>query len=317
MALFGRRKHKNLTDEELLALDDEVQEVAVRPEPSEGEPGVDRPWQRSEDGPYDVTEWVEVDGRLDLGAIRVPVLKGMQMRLDLEQGTGRVIGLTLGFGASQAQVQVFAAPRSTGIWDELRPEIARGLVEAGGAAEVADGMLGKELRARMPGRAPDGRVAFQPARFLGVDGPRWFLRVVVNGPAAADDNQLRGILAVVRRIVVRRGDEPRPPREVLTLTPPKGFEEAMAKEAEARKARALQEQRAAAARAAVQTQVLRTGDATGVAGIAPGAQVAGAADTPIAPSTSGGQVPGQQPPPVAPEPPLTDAPKAPSNPDFT
>lgn len=298
MALFGRRKNKDLTDEELLELVDDGEDdgAAVRPEPQEGEPGVTRPWVRAEDGPYDISEWPEVDGRVDLGALRIPVLKGMQLRLDLEQGSGRVIGATLGFGASQAQVQVFAAPRSGGLWDELRPEIARGLVEAGGAAEAADGFLGKELRARMPGRAPDGRVAFQPARFLGVDGERWFLRIVVNGPAATDDAQLRGVLAVLRKLVVSRGDEPRPPREVLTLTPPKGFEEALAKEAEARKARAQQQQRAAAARAATQTQMLRTGDATGVAGIAPG----------------------QQPPPVAaPEPPATEAPKAPSNPDFT
>ena len=45
---------------------------------------------------------------------------------DLEQGTGRVVGATLGFGASQAQLQVFAAPRTLGLWDELRPDIARG-----------------------------------------------------------------------------------------------------------------------------------------------------------------------------------------------
>ncbi|WP_158288640.1 DUF3710 domain-containing protein [Ornithinimicrobium flavum] len=301
MALFGRKKHKDLTDEELLALDED-QDVAVRPEPEEGEPGVDRPWVRAEDGPYDVSEWRDVDGRLDLGALRLPVAKGMQLRLDLEQGSGRVIGATLGFGASQAQVQVFAAPRTVGLWDELRQEIARGLVDAGGAAETVDGLLGKELRARMPGQAPDGRVAFQPARFLGVDGPRWFLRVVVNGAAATDDQQLRGILQVVRRIVVRRGDEPRPPREILTLTPPKGFEEALAKEAAARKAQAQQAQQAAVRRVAAKAPSLSSGDATAIAGIAPQAQGAE------------GRIPAPAP---APQPPASDAPKAPTNPDFT
>lgn len=304
MALFGRKKHKGLTDEELLALDEDRTEAA-RPDPAEGEPGVDRPWVRAEDGPYDVSEWHEADGRLDLGALRVPVAKGVQLRLDLEQGTGRVIGLTMGAGASQAQVQVFAAPRTTGLWDELRAEIARGLVEAGGAAETVEGFLGKELKARMPGRAPDGRVAYQPARFLGVDGPRWFLRVVVNGAAATDDVQLRAILQIVRAMVVRRGDEPRPPREVLTLTPPKGFEEAMAKEAAARRAQAQRAQQAAVQQAAAQTQVLRTGDATAVAGITPQAQ----APVPTTPAPSSGRHR------EAPQEPT--APKAPSNPDFT
>ncbi|WP_192498744.1 DUF3710 domain-containing protein [Ornithinimicrobium pratense] len=329
MALFGRRKKKDLFEEDLLSLDGEGTD-APRPEPAEGEPGVDRDWVRAEDGPYDHGEWPELDGRLDLGALRVPIARGMQIRLDLEQGTGRPIGVTLTFGASHAQLQAFAAPRSFGLWDELRPEIARGLVDTGGAAEVVQGAMGKELKARMPGRAPDGRVSFQPARFIGVDGPRWFLRVVVNGPAAGDEKQLRAILSVLRRTVVVRGDEPRPPREVLTLTPPKGFEEAMAKEAQARQARLQREREAEVARVAAKTQVLRTGDATGVAGVgvgqgagqgaaqvAQGGQAAPADQTADPASAPQGQ---QEQSPVrdlpTPEPELTDAPKAPTNPDF-
>ena len=331
MALFGKKRER-LSDEDLLA-EDEVVESSVRPEPTDGEPGVDRAWDRAGDGPYDITEWSQLDGRLDLGALRLPAQAGMQMRLDLEQGSGRVVGATLTFGASQVQLQVFAAPRTSGLWDELRPDIARGIVDAGGAAETVDGVLGKELRARMPGRAPDGRVAFQPARFIGVDGPRWFLRVVVNGPAAADDAQLRPILTFVRKVVVRRGDEPRPPREVLELTAPAGLLEAAAKQAQARKEAA---QKVAAAKAATQTQVLRTADATRVTGISarPGGVVAPGAP---APSTAApaGAAPGPSAPPAAPagtpptspsgrhrapaptaDPEHTDAPKAPSNPDF-
>ncbi len=281
MALFGRKKRETVPED----IDDLA--AVVRPEPAEGEPGVDRDWDRAGDGPYDVTEWPDLDGRIDLGALRLPAVPGMQMRLDLEPNTGRVVGATLGLGASQAQLQVFAAPRTLGLWDELRPDIARGLVDAGGAAEVVTGVLGKEIRARMPGRAPDGRVAFQPARFMGVDGPRWFLRVVVNGPAATDDAQLRPITAFLRQVVVRRGDEPRPPRELLELTAPAGVVEAAAKQAQARRAAAQQD---AAEQGAAPTQVLRTADATGVAGISAGRHR---------------------------EPDLTDAPKAPSNPEFT
>lgn len=312
MALFGRRKKKDLSDEALLDLDDDGPGAVILPEPAEGEPGVDRDWVRAEDGPYDIAEWPELDGRLDLGALRVPVARGMQIRLDLEQGSGRPIGVTLTFGASHAHLQVFAAPRSFGLWDELRPEIARGLVDSGGAAEVVQGTLGKELQARMPGRAPDGRVAFQPARFVGIDGPRWFLRVVVNGPAATDEKQLRAVLSVLRRTVVSRGDEPRPPREVLTLTPPRGFEEAMAKEAEARKARAQKERAAELARVAPRTQVLRTSDATGVAGVAVGQQAAGDPAATAQDPQDGGSVRDVP----TPQPELTDAPKAPTNPDF-
>lgn len=293
MALFRRSKTEPTLDEEV----SEDVEAVVRPQPAEGRPGVDRDWDRAGDGPYDVSEWPDLDGRLDLGALRLPVSAGMQMRLDVEQGTGRVVGATLGFGASQAQLQAFAAPRSLGLWDELRPEITRSLVDAGGAAEVVPGLLGKEIRARMPGRAQDGRVAFQPARFLGIDGPRWFLRVVVNGPAASDDQQLQQILDFLRGVVVQRGEEPRPPREVLELTPPPGVVEAAAQQAQARRQAAAQ---AAAQAGARPTQVLRTGDATGVSGV----------------STSGAaQSRGRHREAEQPEQP--EAPKAPNNPEFT
>lgn len=297
MALFGRSKRKP-SDEELVD-HDEVAEGGVRPQPPEGVPGVDRDWERAQDGPYDVSEWSDLDGRLDFGALRIPAVQGMQLRMEMQPGTTKVVGLNTGFGASQAQLQVFAAPRTMGLWSELRPDIADGLVQAGGAAEIVEGVLGKEIKARMPGKAPDGKVAFQPARFLGVDGPRWFLRVVINGPAATDDVQLRPILDFVRQCVITRGDEPRPPREVLELTAPQSIMEAAARQAELRK-------QAAAQAAARQTRVLRNADATGAAGITPGAPTAGGSQP------DGGQNNG-----LPPQPPLTDAPKPPHNPEFT
>ena len=39
---------------------------------------------------------------------------------------------------------------------------------------------------RLPSRGPDGRLVYQQMRFIGVDGPRWFLRGVLTGPAAAE-----------------------------------------------------------------------------------------------------------------------------------
>jgi len=229
LGIFGRRKDTDLSEESL----DPQEPVAPNPPP--GEPGVDRDWDRALDGPYDITELADSAGKVDLGALRVPAVKGMELRLDVEQGSGRVVGVTMGIGTSRLQLQVFATPRSTGIWREVREEIAEGVRKTGGTADVTDGVLGTELRCRMPGKATDGRVAFQPARFVGVDGPRWFLRGVVNGPAAADDEALRPLLGLLRQVVVSRGEEPRPPREVLVLQPPKEVVEVL-------------EQRAAAAR---------------------------------------------------------------------
>lgn len=231
MALFGKRKHT--------APDhgDEVDQDAA-PAAPEGEPGVDRDWDRTVDGPFDITEAGALKGRVDLGPLRVPAVKGMELRLDLEEGTNKVVGVTCTIAGSKTQLQAFAAPKSNGLWAQIRPQIVEGLVNARGKAEVVDGVMGKEVLAQMPGRGPDGRTAYQPARFIGVDGPRWFLRAVINGPAATNPQALQATQAFLRHVVVDRGEEPRPPREVLYLTPPSEFVEEMNRRAAARKAAA-------------------------------------------------------------------------------
>ncbi|WP_153394894.1 DUF3710 domain-containing protein [Ornithinicoccus halotolerans] len=231
VGIFGRRKQTAATEETEAAAAEEQQAA-----PPEGQPGVDRDWDREVDGPFDITEKPEPTGVLDLGALKVPAAKGMEMRLDVEKGSGRVVGVTLGAGGSHLQLQAFAAPRSQGLWTELRQEIAESIRNTGGTAEAVPGVLGTELRCRMPGRSADGRTAFQPARFLGVDGPRWFLRGVVHGPAATEEKVYRAVVGLMRAVVVDRGAEPRPPREVLALQPPREVVEAMAKRAEERRA---------------------------------------------------------------------------------
>src|SRR5690606_20822123 len=109
-------------------------------------------------------------GRLDLGALRVPAVPGMEMRLDIEKESNKIIGLTCTIQGSKLQLQAFAAPRSEGLWDDIRQGLAEGINKAGGSSQVdPDGVLGKELLARMPGRDSAGRVAFAPNRFIGVD----------------------------------------------------------------------------------------------------------------------------------------------------
>ncbi len=185
-----------------------------------GEPGVDRDYDRAVDGPYDLSEASDVGTRVDLGAVQIPVFKGMTFRFEVEEGSGRVLGVVCGLGDSNVQVQAFAAPRSSGIWEGIRADLQEAITSGGGQAREADGLLGVELYARMPIRGESGGVQYRPVRFVGVDGPKWFLRAVVNGPAASEDTQFAAIVTFVRGIVVNRGDDPRPPREVLTLTPP-------------------------------------------------------------------------------------------------
>jgi Protein of unknown function (DUF3710) len=171
------------------------------------------------DGPFDVSEVDDTSALLDLGSIMVAPTDGMELRLELDQDQEHVVGVTALVGDSAVQVQAFAAPRSEGIWDEVRAEIAAGLTQQGGTADEGDGAFGRELLARVPAQDEQGRSAFQPARFVGVDGPRWFLRAVFTG-AAVEPAKAGAVEDLVRGLVVVRGAEAMAPRELLPLKLP-------------------------------------------------------------------------------------------------
>ena len=144
----------------------------------------------------------------------------MELRLEVDEAANQVVGATAVIGDSAVQIQAFAAPRTMGIWDDIRAEIAESILAQGGTADEARGPFGTELRTRMPSAGPDGRTVFAPARFAGVDGPRWFLRAVFSGRAAIEDEAAAPLLEVVRSTVVVRGDGAMAPREMLLLKLP-------------------------------------------------------------------------------------------------
>ncbi|KNX37001.1 DUF3710 domain-containing protein [Luteipulveratus halotolerans] len=171
-------------------------------------------------GPFDRSEVEEVEEHLDLGALALRPTPGTELRLDVDEQGQQITGLTAVQDDSAVQLQVFAAPKSSGVWDDIRGEIADNLIGAGGTAEEHDGELGTELHARMPSRGNDGRTTYSPVRFVGVDGPRWFLRAVLSGRAAVEDDAAAEMVQIVRNVIVTRGTEARAPRELLELTIP-------------------------------------------------------------------------------------------------
>lgn len=162
-------------------------------------------------GPRDRSAVPGLDGRLDLGSIWLRGVPGMELRLEVDEPRQKVIAAQLVMGDSQMQVQAFAAPRSAGIWDEIRDEIAQSLATGGGTAEEVEGRLGPELHVRVPSKAANGRTVFSPVRFVGVDGPRWFFRAVMSGRAAIDDGAAAPFFGLLDEIVVVRGDAPMAP----------------------------------------------------------------------------------------------------------
>ncbi len=177
------------------------------------------------DGPWDVSERPELEGYVDLGAVRLKGRDGMELRLEVEEATGNVTAATVQLGGSAVQLQAFAAPRSEGIWDEIRTEIADGVTRQGGTADEVPGPFGRELIARIPVRSSDGRTGHQPARFSGIDGPRWFLRAVFHGAAVHEAEAAALLESVVRDVVVVRGPEAMAPRDLLPLRLPEGAQE--------------------------------------------------------------------------------------------
>lgn len=172
-------------------------------------------------GPFDVADHPDTKGYIDLGALRVKARQGMKLRLDLEDKTQRVIAVTVSSGRSAVQLQAFAAPRRSGLWDDLRAEILDALGTTPGAvADERRGRFGTEVMSRVPASMPDGSPGWNVARFIGVDGPRWFVRGVIQGEAALHPEDAEEVEDMFADLVVVRGDEPLPPRELLPLRPP-------------------------------------------------------------------------------------------------
>lgn len=187
------------------------------------------PWQtriRTEpevtSGPYDERDAPDDDvQRVDLGALQLPVIDGLDVRLDLDEGQN-VISATLAGDDGTMQLGVFAAPRNEGIWDEVRAEIAESLAgPRRTSATEHEGPFGTELHGSIPAEGAKGTV---PVRFIGVDGPRWFLRALLAGPVASDAKKATVFEDALRDVVVVRGTEPLPVREPVPLQLPDDLE---------------------------------------------------------------------------------------------
>lgn len=172
-------------------------------------------------GPWDAADAPAVElPRLDLGGLQLPVPEGLEVRVDMSP-EGEVVAATLVAGESAMQLNAFAAPKTAGIWAEVRAEIKDALGQSGGSAAEADGPYGTELRGTVPTEAPGAGIVQLPARFLGVDGPRWFLRALITGPAAADGGLAAPFESALRDVVVVRGTDPMAVRDPLPLALPK------------------------------------------------------------------------------------------------
>ncbi|MBB3038434.1 DUF3710 domain-containing protein [Hoyosella altamirensis] len=195
--------------------------------PETGASESDAPGSRESDrsnGPFDSGE-IEQPGtgekRLDLGAFSVPLPAGAQVQVEMAK-SGGVQGIHLATQFGRITVAAYAAPRSSGMWREVSGELAESLRRDGAEVTTDSGPWGPEV---------NGVTKSADIRFIGVDGPRWMIRLVAAGPSgtgAHDGDLARTAREVLSGTIVSRGDAPLPVRTPLPITLPKALQQQLA-----------------------------------------------------------------------------------------
>lgn len=212
---------ESAVETEIEAVDADAELDTVEPEELGTDLSKSAPEDRETEGPLDEAEANSVRPYIDLGGVKILPREGLNLRLEIEESTKRIVAVGLDYAGSTLQVQPFAAPRSTGLWNETRVQIQEQIAKQGGTATERDGVFGPELVAEVPVvQGTDGAAGMRIARFVGVDGPRWFLRGVIAGEGATNPEAAAKVEDLFRSIVVVRGTSPMPPRDLIPLKMP-------------------------------------------------------------------------------------------------
>lgn len=149
---FGKKKSKKEAEPAVEPVDEdkvaaEAANAAAKAESAETvltEPSSEYQGRGEERGPWDVNDEdvPDYDDYLDLGAYYLPFLQGIQLRIKANRATQQVLGSTITFGSSSLEIEAFAAPKTLGLWDDVRGD----LLEANKAASEVDGVFGTELK---------------------------------------------------------------------------------------------------------------------------------------------------------------------------
>lgn len=200
-------------------------------EPVDTEPVNDEsaPAPAGASGPFDVSQAPQDDiARVDLGGLQIPIVDNMQLHLEghnEENNSFALAIVVLEERQAALQLMAVAAPRSGGFWLEVMDELESEITGAGGQmVRKEDGRFGPELLGNVPAQDAEGNAGFQAARFIGAEGPRWFIRGMLMGSAATDEAMGEFFEDIVAGCIVNRGERPMAPGDLIPLTPPVGIE---------------------------------------------------------------------------------------------
>ncbi|HIW92022.1 MAG TPA: DUF3710 domain-containing protein [Candidatus Corynebacterium avicola] len=160
---------------------------------------------------------------LDLGSLRVPVPHNGEVQVEMGKNGPQMIHILTPFG--RLTPVAMAAPRSGNQWEDSIPDITKGMTGDGLEVTVGSSLWGPEVL---------GTVKNGAMRVIGVDGPRWMLRMTLAGPVDKSEQLAELAYQVISRTFVYRGTDPLPAGQTLPVTIPAAMAEELKKLVEQR-----------------------------------------------------------------------------------
>lgn len=185
------------------------------------------PWDYDDEG----IDPDDDDRYISFGSMFLPLVEGLTIRAKRSQdpqSPSPLESITVQLGDGAIEIVPFAAPKTLGLWDDMSDE----LLDANKSAKVQEGRFGDEVMLPV---AVKGKTMM--TRIVGVDGPRWLLRGIFTGDAAdGESDNKKALEDYFAQIIVRRGDAPLAPRDIIPILPPKTAAQRRADAAAAAKA---------------------------------------------------------------------------------
>lgn len=170
-------------------------------------------------------------GVLNLGSLLVPLPKGSEVQVEMGPDGPKMLHILTKHG--RVTPVAFAAPTSAGQWKEATKDIIEGMKRDGLNVEIERGPWGRELVGTMDN---GGGVV----RIIGVDGPRWMLRMTMAAPKESAEKMAEVVREITARTFVNRGSQPILAGNSLPVALPKPLAEQVQQEM-ARRQKAAQD----------------------------------------------------------------------------
>lgn len=164
------------------------------------------------------------NGILDLKSMKIPLPKKSQVQVEMGPKGPKMLHVITEHG--RITPVAFAAPRSSGQWESSVGELVANIHKDGMDTELEDGPWGTEIVAQNA----NGMI-----RIIGIEGPRWLLRLTLAAPTGKEEGLTELAREVASRVFVYRGDDPMLAGNSLPVTMPPQLVKQVQDEMERRK----------------------------------------------------------------------------------